>query len=173
MNPTECKITHYPAKVLGQKALPVGEIDENIRQIVEKMADIMIEHRGVGLAGPQAGVPLRIFIISVDGSREGIKVFINPKVEPEGELAANEEGCLSVPGVYTKVRRYEKCKVTATGLDGKEFTDEADGLYARALQHENDHIDGFTILNRMSGAAKIVHRKQIKRLEERNGEQGI
>jgi peptide deformylase len=77
-----------------------------------------------------------------------------------------EEGCLSVPGIYTKIRRYKKCKVTATDLDGNEFTEEADGLYARALQHENDHINGITIVNRMGQAAKIAHRRQLKKLSQ-------
>jgi peptide deformylase len=126
----------------------------------------MLENKGIGLAAPQAGVPLRLFIISLNGSRENVKVYINPTVTPTGELGSIDEGCLSVPGIYTKVRRYKKCKVTATDLDGSEFTDQAEGLYARALQHEYDHIEGMTIVNRMGQTAKIVHRKQLKKLEE-------
>jgi peptide deformylase len=122
----KCRITHYPAPVLAGRAQPVENIDDSIRKLVEKMTDIMLEHKGIGLAGPQAGVPLRIFIISPDGSRENVNVYINPTVTPTGELQAFEEGCLSVPGVYTKIRRYNKCKVTATDLDGKEFTQEAE-----------------------------------------------
>ncbi|MFH1717253.1 MAG: peptide deformylase [Planctomycetota bacterium] len=162
-----CRITHYPAEVLGGRAQPVEEINDNILRLVDKMIDVMFEQKGVGLAAPQVGVPLRLFIISLDGSRENIRVFINPTVTPDGELEAIEEGCLSVPGVYTKIRRYKSCKVTATGLDGREFTDEADGLYARALQHEYDHIEGMTIVNRMGQTARIVHRKQLKKLQER------
>ena len=128
------------------------------------MIDVMIENKGVGLAAPQVGVSLRLFIISLDGSREKVKVYINPTVTPSGELVATDEGCLSVPGIYTGIRRYKHCKVTATDLDGKEFTDEGEGLYARAMQHENDHIDGMTIVNRMGQAAKIVHRRQLKKL---------
>ncbi len=166
----KCRITHYPADVLAGSARPVEKIDDNIRQLVQKMTDIMMQNKGVGLAAPQAGVPLRLFIISLNGTRENIKVFINPTVTPSGELHAIEEGCLSVPGVHTKIRRYKKCKVTATNLDGNEFTEEADGLYARALQHESDHLEGLTIVNRMSQVAKIVHRKQIKKLEQKHEE---
>ncbi len=162
----KCEITRYPAKVLAGRAEPVEKIDDDIRRLVDRMIDIMVERKGVGLAAPQAGVPLRVFIISVDGSREKVRVFINPTVTPDGELGAVEEGCLSVPGVHTKIRRYKKCTVTATDLDGKEFTEEAEGLYARALQHEFDHIEGTTIVNRMSQVAKIAHRRQIKKLEE-------
>jgi len=169
----QCRITHYPAEVLGQRAGPVEQIDENIRQLVEKMTEIMIEHKGVGLAAPQAGVPLRLFIISLDGTRQSRKVYINPTVSPEGDLVGFEEGCLSVPGVNTTIRRYSRCKVTATDLYGKEFSDEGEGLYARALQHEYDHIEGITIVNRMTQAARIVHRRQIRKLSERQKHNGM
>jgi peptide deformylase len=164
----KCRITRYPAKVLAQRAEPVEKIDDDVRRLVDKMIDIMLERKGVGLAAPQAGVPLRLFIISLDGSREKVKVFINPTVTPDGELGAIDEGCLSVPGIYTKIRRYKKCRVTATDLDGNEFTDEGEGLYARALQHEYDHIEGVTIVNRMTQVARIAHRKQLKKLEEQH-----
>ncbi|MGB2808076.1 MAG: peptide deformylase [Sedimentisphaerales bacterium] len=162
----KCQLTHYPADVLAKSASPVEKIDDNIRQLVEKMIDIMIKNKGVGLAAPQIGVPLRLFIISLDGNRESVKVFINPDVTPTGELDAVEEGCLSVPGIFTRIRRYKKCKVIATDLDGNEFTEEADGLFARALQHENDHINGVTIVSRMGQTAKIARRKQLKKLSQ-------
>ncbi|MHC4214402.1 MAG: peptide deformylase [Planctomycetota bacterium] len=163
-----CRLIHYPAEVLGGAAKPVEQIDDGIGVLVEKMTDIMLEHKGIGLAGPQAGVGLRIFIISLDGSRENVRVYINPTVTPIAEeLEPREEGCLSIPGVYTKVRRYTRCTVRATDLNGKEFTEEADGLYARALQHEYDHIEGLTIVNRMGQAAKIAHRRQLKKLRNK------
>jgi len=162
----KCQLTHYPADVLAGPAEPVEEIDDNIRRLVEKMIDVMFRNKGVGLAAPQIGVSLRLFIISLDGNRETVKVYINPTVTPTGDLDTLDEGCLSVPNIYTKIRRYKKCKVTATDLDGKEFTDEAEGLYARALQHENDHINGLTIVSRMGQAAKIAHRRQLKKLRQ-------
>ncbi len=171
MDIEKCRITHYPADTLGRRAQPVEKIDDNIRQLVEKMTDIMLKNSGIGLAAPQVGVPLRFFIISLNGTKENVKVYINPTVTPIPAKAGTsfdsiDEGCLSVPGVYTKVRRYKKCKVTATDLDGNEFTEEAEGLLARALQHEYDHIEGTTIANRMGSAARIVHRKQLKKLRE-------
>jgi len=164
----KCRITHYPAEVLANAAKPVEKVDDNIRQLVEKMKDVMLANKGIGLAAPQVGVPLRLFIISLDGKREGVRVYINPTVTPEGDLAEIEEGCLSVSGIYTKIRRCKKCSVTAADLDGNEFTEEADGLYARCLQHEYDHIEGITIADRMSSAAKIAHRKQLKKLREQH-----
>jgi peptide deformylase len=166
MDIEKCRITHYPAEVLGGRAQPIEKIDNNIRRLVQKMTDIMLENKGIGLAAPQAGVPLRLFITSLDGTRESVKVYINPTVTPIGELDSTDEGCLSVPGIHTKVRRYKKCTVTATDLNGNEFTEEAEGLYARALQHEYDHIEGITIINRMGQTAKIIHRKQLKKLRQ-------
>lgn len=163
----KCRITHYPASVLGKQAEPVGEIDENIRRLVEKMIDIMIKNKGVGLAAPQAGVSLRLFVISLDGTVESARAYINPTVTPIGDLSSIDEGCLSVPGVYAKIPRYKQCEVTATDIDGNAFTEQADGLYARALQHEYDHIEGMTIVNRMSQVARIAHRRQLKKLTKR------
>jgi len=162
----KCRITRYPDEVLARKAKPVENIDDNIRQLVKKMTEIMIERKGVGLAAPQAGISLRLFIISLDGSAQNVRAYINPTVTSDGTLVSNEEGCLSVPGVFTKIRRYKTCKVTATDLDGNEFSDEAEGLYARALQHEYDHIEGIIIINRMTQTAKIAHRRQLKKLAE-------
>lgn len=163
----KCQMTHYPAGVLAERAKPIEEIDDSVRRLVDKMTDLMIKNKGVGFAAPQAGVSLRIFIISLDGNRENVRVFVNPTVTPTGELDAIDEGCLSVPGIYTKIRRYKQCEVTATDLNGNEFKDQAEGLYARALQHEYDHIEGMTIVNRMGQTARIAHRKQLKKLQER------
>lgn len=162
----KCVITHYPADVLASEAVDIENIDEDIKKLVDIMTDIMFENKGMGLAGPQAGVNLRIFIISLDGTREHIKVYINPDIETSGSLITNEEGCLSVPGLYTNIKRYEKCTVTALDLNGSPFTEHAEGLHARCLQHEYDHLQGITVVNRMGSAARIVHRRHIKKLEQ-------
>ncbi len=163
----KCRITHYPADVLGKAAQPIEQIDETIHQLVEKMKDIMFANKGMGLAAPQAGVGLRLFIVSLDGTRENVKVYINPTVTTAGDLEEKEEGCLSVPGIWTKIRRHKRATVTATGLDGKEFTEEAEGLYARCLQHESDHLEGMTVVNRMGQVARIAHRRQLKKLTDK------
>ena len=162
----KCKITYYPASVLRGPAAPVEKIDETIHRLVDKMAEILVAKRGIGLAAPQAGVPLRLFIVSLTGTRENVRAYINPTVTPHGDLDEVEEGCLSVPGVWAKIRRYKKATVTATDLAGNQFTEEAEGLYARCLQHEYDHIEGTVIVNRMSEAARIAHRRQLKKLTE-------
>ena len=163
---SRCHITHYPACVLSDRAKPIETIDESIKVLSEKMIKIMVETKGVGLAAPQAGVNLRIFVISLDGSHESAKVYINPVIEPSGSLEPSEEGCLSLPGISGKVKRYKKCKVTAQDLEGNTFTEEGEELFARALQHEYDHLEGTMIKDRMGRVQMIGHRRQLRALEE-------
>jgi len=161
------KLTYYPAKILTIKAKDVTVFDDNLRAFVDKMYDLMLEHQGVGLAAAQANKSLRLFLVSLDGTRENSAVFINPKLELSGPWETNEEGCLSFPKMYTKIKRYRDCKVTAQDIEGRHFAGEAEGgLYSRCLQHEYDHIEGITLANRMGQAARIVHRRLLKKLEE-------
>jgi peptide deformylase len=163
---SNCSITHYPTPVLREKARPIETIDASIRVLADRMIDIMVETKGVGLAGPQAGVNLRIFVVSVDGTKESARVYINPTIQPEGKIVANEEGCLSLPGIYGNINRYSKCTVTATDLDGNEFIEVGEGLLARAFQHEFDHLEGMMIKDRLGYAAKLRAKRRLKQLEE-------
>lgn len=162
---SKCSITRYPEPVLRQKAQPIEEINDDIRVLAERMIDIMVETKGVGLAGPQAGVNLRIFVASVDGTKENAKVYINPTIKPEGKMVAFEEGCLSLPGISGKVNRYAKCTVTATDLNGNEFTEVGEGLQARIYQHEFDHLEGTMFKDRLGYAAKLRAKRRLKQLE--------
>lgn len=166
----KCCMTLFPAGVLAEKAQPIAEVTDEIVKLVDVMIEIMLENKGIGLAGPQAGVNLRIFIISLDASREAARVYINPVIEVTGDIESIEEGCLSLPGLYAKVRRHALCKVTAMGLDGVEFTDVADGLYARALQHECDHLDGTLIKDKLNRLQMLSARKHLKKLLEESGQ---
>ncbi len=161
-----CTITHYPTPVLREKAQPVEDINDDIRVLAERMKDIMVETKGIGLAGPQAGVNLRIFVVSIDGTKENAKVYINPTIKTEGKMTAHEEGCLSLPGIYGNINRYSQCTVIATDLDGNEFTEVGQGLLARAFQHEFDHLEGTMIKDRLGYAAKLRARRKLKQLEE-------
>ena len=167
---SKCCITHFPAPVLAQPAKPIDDIDESIRTLADRMIDIMLETKGLGLAGPQAGVNLRIFVVSLDGTKENAKVYINPKIETSGSLVDFEEGCLSLPGVSAKIKRFKQCSVTATDLDGNTFTEHAEGLLARAFQHESDHLEGMLIKDRMTRVQSIAARKLIKKLRENYNE---
>ncbi len=169
----KCCMTHYPASTLVQVAEPVEQINDDIRRLVDKMTDIMIENKGIGLAAPQAGVSLQVFIVSIDGTRENVKAYINPTIEPDGGLEASEEGCLSLPGLSTKIKRYKQCSISATDLDGNEFTEQAEGLLARAFQHEFDHLQGRLIVHRMGQVAKIAARRKLKDLEKNHKQSSI
>ena len=153
--------------MLDEVAVPVDEVTDDIRRLVDRMIDVMIEHNGIGLAAPQIGIGLRIFVVSVDGTRENAKVYINPELEVSGTQEANEEGCLSVPGVFAKIKRYRKCVITATDLEEKRFTQEANGLQVRAFQHEYDHLEGTLIKDRMGQVQLIAARRQLRELRER------
>ena len=166
----KCSITRFPAPVLAQPAKPIDNIDDSIRTLADSMIDIMLRNKGIGLAGPQAGVNLRIFVVSLDGTKENAKVYINPKIETSGSLVHFEEGCLSLPGVSAKIKRFKQCSVTATDLDGNIFTEHAEGLPARAFQHEFDHLDGMLIKDRMTTVQSIAARKLIKKLRKEYNE---
>ena len=167
----KCCLTRFPAPVLSEAAKPIENIDDNIRSLADKMIDIMLQTGGVGLAGPQAGVNLRIFVVSADGTKENAKVYINPEIEVSGPLEADEEGCLSIPGIFPKIKRYKKCTVTATDLEGNRFTEEGQGLLIRVFQHEFDHLEGMMIKDRMGQAARIAARRRLKQLEKDYREQ--
>jgi peptide deformylase len=160
----KCCMTRFPAEVLGEVAKPVGEITEDIVQLVEKMKDLMVENKGIGLAGPQAGVGLRLFVVSVDGTKENAKVYINPTIEVAGLAISHEEGCLSLPEIYGNVKRYPKCKITATDIDGNEFTEVGEELLSCALQHEYDHLEGTLIKDKFGRIHTIRARRGIKKL---------
>jgi peptide deformylase len=170
----KCKITRYPAEVLKGGVKRIEKIDDEIRALAEKMKDVMVEQKGVGLAAPQIGVALAIFVISVDGTKEHAKVYINPEISPSGEAEVCEEGCLSVPGIWAKIKRHTRCTAKATDLEGKEFVEEGEGLLARAFQHENDHLDGRLIVDRLGTAARIAVRGRLKELKDiyENGKSG-
>jgi peptide deformylase len=161
---SKCRLTQFPSPVLDKKAEPITEINDDIRKLADRMIDLMVETEGVGFAGPQAGVNLRIFVVSLDSSRENAKVYINPEIEVSGPVVSHEEGCLSLPGIYGQIKRYAQCKVTATDLDGNRFTEEGEGLLARAFQHEYDHLEGTMIKDRLSRMAKVRARNRLKQL---------
>lgn len=127
--------------ILRKNSRKVDEINDRIVTLVKDMIDTMYEANGVGLAAPQVGILKRIFVIDVyDG--EGARIFINPEIiETSGEQV-DSEGCLSIPGEEGEVKRPSKVSIKALDLEGKEFTLEAEGLLARAICHENDHLNG-------------------------------
>lgn len=158
-------ILHYPAPALRTPAEPVTEVTDEIRQLVENMAETMYAAPGIGLAANQVGVLLRIFVIDIADEDEpsDLKVFINPEIlETNGEQVFTE-GCLSLPGVAEDMRRAEKIRVRALDEQGKPFELEADGLLAVAIQHENDHLNGLTMIERVSTLKRKRLQRQVQR----------
>ena len=134
-------ILHYPDPRLHTRATAVAVVDERIRQLVDDMAETMRAAEGVGLAATQVDVHLRIIVLDVSEDHQQLQVFINPRLlSSEGE-AENEEGCLSVPGIYDRVTRARRIKVEAMNREGKLFTLEAEGLLGTCIQHEMDHLE--------------------------------
>ena len=160
-------ILHYPDKRLRVPGEPVTRFDEELKTLVEDMAETMYAAPGVGLAATQLGVAKRVFIVDTatgEDEPSDLRVFVNPEiVETHGDVVF-EEGCLSFPGVREEIDRAERVKVRALDRDGTPFELEADGLLAIAIQHETDHLDGKLMIDRMSMLRRrIVHRQLQKR----------
>ncbi len=157
---TELKIVQYPHPALRYKSKPITRVDSELRSIVGQMFDLMYAAKGIGLAANQVDLPLRLFIINTKGDREAGEelVFVNPVLSaPKGSDEA-EEGCLSLVGVNAMVARPEQIHVTAYDLAGNEIDMTVDGLLAKAIQHETDHLDGVMFIDRISESS----RKQIE-----------
>lgn len=175
--------------VLDQIAKPVEKIDDSIIDLAQQMLPIMYDTNGVGLAAPQVGVSLRMFVLDVPApeDEEGHPLpvnspgeiqllpqmpmaFINPEVTPIGtETSEMDEGCLSVPKLYAPVKRPEKVMLKATLLNGKEICMECGGFLARAIQHENDHLDGIVFVRRLEDEALEGIKKGLDKILKKNG----
>ena len=162
------RITKLGEDILRQKAVPfeMEEINDELRSFIDEMFDTMNEANGVGLAGPQAGISKRIFVVVADD--EVRRVFINPQIiSTSSELGDYDEGCLSVPGVYETVQRPVKVSVQAYNENGKLFTLDADGLLARIIQHEYDHLEGMLFIDRVSPEFAEKTTEQFKKRAEK------
>ncbi len=157
------EILKYPDPRLRVKCKPIDNFDDELKKIVSDMAETMYNAPGVGLAAPQVGIDKRLFIIDISKEKNELKVFINPTIlKMEGEVC-DEEGCLSVPGEYANVTRAEVVEAVAQDLNGNEFIIKADGLLARAIQHELDHLNGTLFLDRLPAFKRESVKKHIKR----------
>ena len=175
------QITQYGNPVLRRKCSKIEEVDESIRKLAEDMIETMVDANGVGLAAPQIGEDIRMAVVDVSHDPECISflkvngadakmedvmplVFINPELELDGPRETETEGCLSIHDIQAKVRRPSMVKATLPQLDGSVIELESDGLLARALQHEVDHLNGILFVDRISPAAKLSVKRKLKRL---------
>jgi peptide deformylase len=164
------KIVEYPHPALLAATIPVRQVDKALRLQVGQMFELMYEAGGIGLAANQVALPYRFVIMNIDTEKHDPKkedIFINPVIVSQKGSIEDEEGCLSFPGLYAKVRRAKEVTVEAYDLQGESIRINATGLAARAWQHEIDHLDGKVFVDRFSTISKLAHRNDIKEFERR------
>ena len=165
-------IVKYPDNFLRQATAPVQAVDDDVKKLVADMVETMYSKNGAGLAAIQVGSNQRIFIVeaSVAGGDENDHpvVFINPTIEwLSDDTETSDEGCLSFPGIYVPIKRSLRARVRATGLDGQEFVAEGEGLYARAMQHEHDHLINKLLIDYVGPLKRqMIKRKMEKMTDE-------
>jgi peptide deformylase len=156
------EILQYPDPRLNQPAERVEKIDAATRQLIDDLAETMYAAPGVGLAATQVDVHKQIIVIDVSEDRSDLRVFINPEVIRREGVATNQEGCLSVPGIYDNVERAESVTVTALDRNGSRFTLNASGTLATCIQHEMDHLDGKVFVELLSELKQNRVRAKLK-----------
>lgn len=156
-------ILNYPDPRLYKIASPVAAVDENIRRLVNDMAETMYAAPGIGLAATQVDVHQQVIVIDISEDKNNLQVFINPKILKSCGSQDYEEGCLSVPGIYDTVTRAERVTVQALDAQGKSFTLEAEGLLAVCIQHEMDHLIGKVFVEYLSPLKQSRIKTKLKK----------
>src|SRR3954469_25267002 len=169
-------ILKYPDNFLRQPTRDVAEVSDEVRKLVADMVETMYSKNGAGLAAIQVGSSKRIFIVeaSVAGGDENDHpvVFINPVIEwLSDETETTDEGCLSFPGVYVPIKRSLRARVRATGRDGKEFLAEGEGLYARAMQHENDHLINKLLIDYVGPLKRSMIKRKMEKMTDEEADE--
>ena len=150
------EILEFPDPRLRTVAKPVEKVDDELRKLIDDMIETMYDASGIGLAATQVNVHKRLLVMDLSEERNEPKVYINPQITPlTDELAPYEEGCLSVPGFYEKVKRAARVRINALDRDGNAFEVEADELLATCIQHEIDHLDGKLFVDYVSRLKQI------------------
>ncbi len=159
------EINKYPDKVLREKTEPVEEFDGELQKLIDDMIETMYAAPGVGLAANQVGVPKQVTVIDVGVGQEesSLIVLVNPEIVHCGGESSSEEGCLSIPEYTTMVKRAETVKVKCLDREGNSCEIQADGLLARAIQHEIDHLNGYLLIDRIGRIKKEFFRKRYAR----------
>lgn len=162
------RIVKYPEPVLHRVGKPVEEFDDKLRRFVEDMFETMYEAGGVGLAAPQVGVSERIFVMDCSFKDDPAQkiALVNPEIiYTEGDQTG-DEGCLSFPGIYQKIRRNMRAVVRGKNVFGNEIEIDGTELTARCILHETDHCDGIVFLDRMTPLRREFAKRKIKKLQQ-------
>ncbi|MDY0120843.1 MAG: peptide deformylase [Sulfurimonas sp.] len=162
-------IVEYPDKRLKEKSLEVEKFDAELHTLLDAMYDMMIESNGIGLAAIQVAHPKRVLILNIpdeDGEqpKENLIEIINPVITSKEGVATYQEGCLSVPGFYEEVERFETLTLNYQDRDGNTKTIQADGLLSIAIQHEMDHLEGVLFIDKLSYSRRKKFEKEYKRV---------
>jgi peptide deformylase len=163
-------ILTYPDAVLRRKAQPVVSIDAALQRLIDAMIETMYAAPGVGLAATQVGVPLQVFVVDVSGGKDpqALMTFINPEIIRMTGRTREDEGCLSVPGVYGTTPRAEKVVLRGTNRAGELVEVQGEGLLARAFQHETDHLQGLLFFDRMGPVGRDLVKRKYKRAQRQH-----
>lgn len=162
------RIVHYPHPALRHPAKPVGCIDKQLHLTIGHMMELMYEAKGLGLAAPQVALPHQLLVMNVTGDPtkpEAEEVYLNPRIVERKGTVEDEEGCLSFPGLYQKIRRSKSIKIQAYDIKGQLIEKTVSDLEARAWQHEIDHLNGVLFIDMMGPIAKLTSRSAIKNFE--------
>jgi peptide deformylase len=166
---SKLEIVQYPHPALRWVSKPVREVNDEIRRIAREMLDLMYAAKGIGLAANQVALPFQLFVLnprSKSNEADGERVFINPRIMERKGIVQEEEGCLSLPGIFGTLKRAERIKIAAIDLDGKPFELEAEGLASRAIQHEVDHLHGILFTDKLNPLEKIRVIIKIREMEK-------
>jgi peptide deformylase len=163
----DLRIITYPDPRLRKVSADILIFDERLAVLARRMFELMREARGVGLAAPQVGHNIRLFIMNHSGKPEDDRVYVNPVLSDADGDETSEEGCLSLPKINVEVGRPKSVKMEAKDLSGNRVEQKETGYVARIWQHELDHLNGVLIIDKMGPTAKIENRKILKELEEK------
>jgi peptide deformylase len=162
------RIIEYPHPTLRHVSRPLKRVDADLRRMVAEMFELMYEAKGIGLAANQVDLPYRLFVVNLEAdpaAKDHEQVFINPVISKRKGQKEQEEGCLSLPGLYAPVIRPETITLQAYNLSGQEFHQEISGMLARVVQHETDHLDGVLFIDRLSETQQAEIRDQLEEFE--------
>ena len=162
------QIVKYPHPTLRHQSKPLRRVDAELRKMIREMLDLMYEHDGIGLAANQVDLPYRLFVMNLSSEpseKDQEYVFINPVIVRRKGSAEEREGCLSFPELFAPVVRSEAVTVNAYDTSGRELTYELEGMPARVVQHEIDHLDGILFVDRLSPSSRLAMKEALEELE--------
>lgn len=161
------KIYQYPEPVLRQETAAIEIFDEDLKKLAEDMADTMYDAPGIGLAAPQIGESVKLIVVDISVDREEHRQYmtmVNPKIVAQEGSQLDEEGCLSIPELTAKVKRFQKITVSYQDLEGKDLELTTENRFAVVLQHEIDHINGILFIDHLSSLKRNLYKKKVKKL---------